>query len=95
LLRLLFQAARKIVQLLVVRGDIRTYKIHLGSGNILMAPHDQYLIVPGQDQKELSPVFLPFEGDRTLAIILSKAFLLADDRRITDPTIVAQIQVRV
>jgi hypothetical protein len=37
---------------------------------------------------------LPFEGDRTLAIILSKAFLLADDKKIADPTIVAQIQVR-
>jgi Domain of unknown function (DUF4132) len=81
---------------LVVRGDIRTYKIHLGSGNILMEPQDQYLcIVPGQDRKGPSQVFLPFEGDRTLAIILSKAFLLADDRKITDPTIVAQIQVRV
>ena len=32
---------------LVVRGDLRTYKIHLGSGNILMEPNDQYLcIVP-------------------------------------------------
>lgn len=28
---------------LVVRGDVRTYKIHLGSGNILMEPNDQYL----------------------------------------------------
>jgi hypothetical protein len=79
-----------------VRGDIRTYKIHLGSGNILMEPQDQYLcIVLGQDRKGPSQVFLPFEGDRTLAIILSKAFLLADDKKITDPTIVAQIQVRV
>ncbi len=32
---------------LVVRGSLRTYKIHLGSGNILMEPNDQYLcIVP-------------------------------------------------
>ena len=28
---------------LVVKGGIRTYKIHLGSGNILMEPNDQYL----------------------------------------------------
>jgi hypothetical protein len=34
---------------------------------------------------------MPSEGDRTLAIILSKAFLLADDRKITDPTILRQI----
>jgi hypothetical protein len=80
---------------LVVRGDLRAYKIHLGSGNVLMEPNDQYLcVVPargaangGADGK----VFLPFEGDNTLAIILSKAFLLAEDRKITDPTIVRQI----
>ena len=34
---------------LVVEGDVRTYKIHLGSGNILMEPNDQYLcIVPAR-----------------------------------------------
>jgi hypothetical protein len=35
---------------------------------------------------------LPFEGDRILSIVLSKAFLLAEDRKITDPTIVQQIK---
>jgi len=80
---------------LVVRGDVRTYKIHLGSGNILMEPNDQYLcIVPGRSQVSGGPVdkvFLPFEGDNTLSIILSKAFLLAADWKITDPTILRQI----
>lgn len=77
---------------LVVRGEIRTYKIHLGSGNILMEPNDQYLcIVQGQTQGKASTVFLPFEGDRTMAIILSKALLLANDTAITDPTILSQI----
>jgi hypothetical protein len=76
---------------LTVRGKIRTYKIHLGSGNILMEPNDQYLcIVPG-GRSAASDVGLPFEGDRTLAIILSKAFLLAEDEKITDPSIVSQI----
>lgn len=33
----------------IVRGDYRTYRIHLGSSNILMEPNDQYLcIVPGR-----------------------------------------------
>ncbi len=78
---------------LVVRGDLRTYKIHLGSGNILMAPNDQYLcIVPKQTVAEGERVYLPFEGDGTLSVILSKAFLLADDARITDPTITRQIR---
>ncbi|MEM9688330.1 MAG: DUF4132 domain-containing protein [Pseudomonadota bacterium] len=77
-----------------VQGDIRAYKIHLGSSNILMEPNDQYLcIVPAQGTARKSDeVFLPFEGDNRLALILSKAFLLADDKRIKDRTILSQIQ---
>ncbi|GAB4399442.1 MAG: hypothetical protein OHK0053_19620 [Microscillaceae bacterium] len=79
---------------LVVKGQIRTYKIHLGSGNILMEPNDQYLcIVPDNKATHTEKqVFLPFEGDRTLSIILSKAFLLADDTNISDPTITSQLR---
>ncbi|MCP4140945.1 MAG: DUF4132 domain-containing protein [Chloroflexi bacterium] len=80
---------------LKVRGEIRTYKIHLGSGNILMEPNDQYLcIVPAgrTAQKGKDKVFLPFEGDKTLAIILSKAFMLAEDKKITDTTITRQLK---
>ncbi len=80
---------------LLVKGDLRTYKIHLGSGNILMLPDDQYLcIVPsaGAETFGNGKVFLPFEGDRVLSIILSKAFMLADDTRIADPTITRQIK---
>ena len=79
---------------LVVRGDIRTYKIHLGSGNILMDPNDQYLcIVPGRSTtgKRGEGLFLPFEGDRTLSIILSKALMLAEDKKIKDSSIRSQI----
>ncbi|MFH1302797.1 MAG: DUF4132 domain-containing protein [Planctomycetota bacterium] len=79
---------------LVVQGELRTYKIHLGSSNILMSPDDAYLcIVPNQSLagKSTNSLFLPFEGDNMLSIILSKAFLLADDKTITDPTIVSQI----
>lgn len=82
---------------LVVRGDLRTYKIHLGSSNILMVPDDQYLcIVPGRsksappDQK----LYVPFEGDSMLSVIVSKAFLLADDGKIKDPTILLQMNGR-
>jgi hypothetical protein len=80
---------------LVVRGDLRTYKIHLGSGNILMEPNDQYLcIVPGRGAASDGTggkVFLPFEGDQMLSIILSKALLLSNDTAISDPTITRQI----
>jgi hypothetical protein len=79
---------------LVVRGQLRSYQIHLGSGNILMTPNDQYLcIVPKQSAAAGDGnVFLPFEGDGLLSVILSKAFLLAADDRITDATIVSQLK---
>ena len=77
---------------LVVRGSLRTYKIHLGSGNILMEPNDQYLYIPPRSTADgAADVFLPFEGDATLSIILSKAFLLAEDKKIKDETITRQI----
>jgi hypothetical protein len=78
---------------LVVDGHKHTYRIHVGSGNILMSPNDQYLcIVPARGTKKPAGLrFVPFEGDEVLAVVLSKAFLLADDRRITDPSIVHQI----
>lgn len=79
---------------LVVKGSLRTYKIHLGSGNILMEPNDEYLcIVPdAKARASENDLYLPFEGDSTLSIILSKAFLLADDTKIKDPTITRQIK---
>lgn len=75
-----------------VRGRKRTYRIHLGSGNIQMEPNNQYLcIVPGGRAPGGDKVSLPFEGDGVLSIILSKAFLLAEDDKITDKTILSQI----
>jgi hypothetical protein len=77
----------------VVQGKLRTYKIHIGSTNILMEPNDQYLcIVPDRSKKDFTEnVYLPFEGDNGLSVILSKAFLLAADDKITDSTITSQI----
>jgi hypothetical protein len=79
---------------LVVRGQKRTYKIHLGSSNILMEPNDQYLCIVPDSRSRAQPddLFLPFEGDSTLSIILSKALLLAADDKIKDPTITRQIE---
>lgn len=77
---------------LQVKGERHTYKIHLGSGNILMTPNDQYLcIVPKSGPAAPQAGYLPYEGDRMLAVILSKAMMLADDTRITDPTILSQL----
>ena len=75
-----------------VKGERHTYKIHLGSGNILMSPNDQYLcIVPKSAPATPQTGYLPYEGDRMLGVILSKALMLADDLKITDPTILSQL----
>jgi Domain of unknown function (DUF4132) len=76
---------------LVVRGELRTYKIHLGSANILMEPDDAYLCIVPSRRDAAKQVHLPFDEER-LALILSKAFLLADDASITDQSIVAQLR---
>jgi Domain of unknown function (DUF4132) len=78
---------------LVVRGDLRTYRIHLGSGNILMSPNDQYLCIVSTQDRQAEQVFLPFDDDALLSLILSKAFLLANDTTIADPSIRQQIHV--
>ncbi len=76
-----------------VKGDIKTYKIHLGSGNVLMEPNDQYLCIVAAQGKasRTDSIFLPFEGDNRMSVILSKAFLLAEDTKIKDRTILSQI----
>lgn len=80
---------------LIVEGKIRTYKIHLGSGNILMEPNDQYLCIVKAPNRGATKetLFLPFEGDEKMATILSKAFLLAADDKIKDSTITSQIVI--
>ncbi|WP_146238314.1 DUF4132 domain-containing protein [Streptomyces sp. Act143] len=75
---------------LIVRGDLRTYRIHLGSANILMEPDNAYLCIVPSRTRITSRIFLPFEDDR-LAVILSKAVLLAADGEVTDAAIRAQI----
>jgi hypothetical protein len=79
---------------LVVRGKLRTYRIHLGSGNVTMEPEGRYLCIVVKNEAAAAAgggVFLPFEGDRLLSAILSKAFLLARDEAIKDPAIRRQI----
>ena len=78
---------------LVVRGQLRTYKIHIGSANVLMEPGSTYLCIVSARPPRRSgeQVFLPFEQDGRLALILSKAFLLADDDQISDQTIREQL----
>jgi hypothetical protein len=73
-----------------VRGTRATYRIHLGSGNIMIEPTDAYLcIVAARDRS--AGLHLPFDEDAMLSVILSKAYLLAADDKITDETILRQL----
>ena len=57
-----------------------------------MEPNDQYLCIVPKQSDQASNVFLPFDSDVRLSIILSKAFLLAKDSSITDASIQTQIR---
>ncbi|MET9298800.1 DUF4132 domain-containing protein [Micromonospora aurantiaca] len=77
---------------LEVRGDLHTYRIHCGSGNILIAPDERYLcIIPDSAKAKEPEMYLPFEGDSRLTEIISKALLLAADKKIKDPVILRQL----
>jgi hypothetical protein len=77
-----------------VRGNRATYKIHLGSANILVEPDDRYLCIVPSSSARSRRIMLPFERDQVLAVILSKVLLLAADDKITDPSIVMQLDRR-
>jgi hypothetical protein len=76
---------------LVVHGDLHDYRIHLGSANVMMEPGSRYLCIVHGPGESASSLALPFEGDRILSLVLSKAFLLASDTKIKDPSIARQL----
>ncbi len=77
---------------LTVRGTRHVYRIHLGSAAIFIEDQRRHLcIVPATSNTREPDYYLPFDGDRTLSVIVSKAMMLAHDDRITDPTILRQL----
>lgn len=74
---------------LLVQGKRHKYKVHLGSGACFRGERHICIVPKAADEKQR--LWLPFEGDRTLSIILSKALLLAADDKITDPVILRQL----
>ena len=76
---------------LLVQGRLRRYRIHLGSGASFVDGPGTYLCIVPDGGKAAPDLRLPFEGDATLSLILSKAFLLVRDDLITDPGIIRQI----
>ncbi|MGE3813112.1 MAG: DUF4132 domain-containing protein [Candidatus Nanopelagicales bacterium] len=77
-----------------VRGSLATYRIHLGSANILIEPDDRYLCIVPAGRAKAPRLMLPFQGDEILSVILSKIVMLAADDKITDETILHQIRRR-
>ncbi len=76
---------------LLVRGDLHEYRIHLGSANVMMEPGSRYLCIVQGPGDAAASLPLPFEGDRILSLVLSKALLLASDKKIKDPAIARQL----
>jgi hypothetical protein len=64
----------------------------LGSGNVLMEPASRYLCIVQGRGDSAARLLLPFDGDTTPSMILSKAFLLANDSAIKDESIRRQIR---
>jgi len=77
---------------LIVQGKRQKYAIHFGSANIQVLPSNRYLcIVADRSPAEAAGLKLPFAGDGTLSMILAKAFMLVDESKIRDPTILGQL----
>ena len=74
---------------LVVQGTRHEYQIHLGSG--ACSRGGRHICIVPKNTAQGDKIWLPFEGDRTLSIIISKAMLLAADDEITDPVILGQL----
>jgi Family of unknown function (DUF5724)/Domain of unknown function (DUF4132) len=76
----------------LIDGTLGEYSLHLGSGTVHRHPGEAVCIVPVGSQHR-GRMFLPFaDDDPKTAEIVSKVLLLARDRDIKDPTILAQLR---
>ncbi|MFD0598415.1 DUF4132 domain-containing protein [Catellatospora coxensis] len=77
----------------VVHGSRAVYRVHLTSGSIHVEPGGYLCVVPdGFGRKPHRRLFLPFADDDPMtSVVLSKVLLLAEDEKITDPSILAQL----
>jgi len=78
----------------VVRGSRATYRVHLNTGSIHVEPGGYLCVVPASFGGTAHPnLFLPFaDDDRMTSVVLSKVLLLAEDEKITDRSILAQLE---
>lgn len=77
----------------IVRGELASYAVHLGSANVTVLPGTALFIVAVHSQHR-GRLFLPFaDDDPRTAEVISKVLLLARDRQIKDPNILDQIRL--
>jgi thiol-disulfide isomerase/thioredoxin len=75
-----------------IRGSLGEYSVHLGSGLAHMMGRGALNILPVHGQHR-GRLFLPFlDEDPKTAEINAKVLLLAEDTKIKDPTVMAQIK---
>ncbi|MFO0824313.1 MAG: DUF5724 domain-containing protein [Gemmataceae bacterium] len=78
----------------LIDGEYGKYSVHLGSGVVHKQPGGSLCVVPVNAQHR-GRLFLPFaDDDPRTAEMVSKVLLLARDKEIQDPTILAQIVAR-
>jgi len=77
---------------IMIKGALADYALHLASGSIHILPGGQVWVVPIASEHR-GRLFLPFaDSDPKSAEVISKLLLLARDKEIKDPSILAQIR---
>lgn len=76
-----------------IRGQLATYRLHLGSATIHLEPGAYLCVVPARWGSRHERLFLPFEAeDEKTSEVVSKVLLLAEDHKIKDQSILRQIR---
>ncbi len=74
-----------------IHGALASYSVHLGSGVVHAEGVGMVSILPVHSQAR-GRIFLPFaDNDPKTAEIMSKILLLSEDKKLKDPTILAQL----
>ena len=76
----------------MITGKLGEYTVHLGSGVVHQMGNAMLFVIPVHSQHR-GRIFLPFvDDDPKTAEIMSKILLFAEDTKIKDPSILAQIR---
>ncbi len=75
----------------LIKGELGSYSVHLGSATVHRQPGGALCIIPVPSQHR-GRLFLPFaDDDPKTAEVVSKILLLAKDKEIKDPTVLEQL----